>query len=92
MKSDFKARTITSRRSDNYGKKCAMDCGRPMLVGDTVIIMDAGRGVYVGRETLIHRECLLRWLLTTPMSRGAVAQEIERIRIDGSAVMELLGV
>jgi hypothetical protein len=84
--------SVKSHRSPHYGIKCAgARCGKPMRVGDTCIIFDAGPGVYVRRETGFHRRCLLDFLLATPMEKAHVESEVERIRIDGSAVLELLG-
>lgn len=90
--STMKSCSIKTARNPLYGKKCAAQgCAQPMRVGDTCILIDAGLGVYVGRETHFHRRCLLAFLLDTPMEKVGVEQEIDRIRLDGSSIMALLG-
>lgn len=88
----LKSVVVKTRKSSVYGGKCsAPKCNQPMRVGDTCIVFDAGAGVYVRRETYFHRRCLLDFLLATPMEKARVESEIDRIRLDGSSVMALLG-
>lgn len=84
--------SVSTSKSSVYDCKCAAPkCGTPMRVGDVCIAFDAGPGVYVNRQTYFHRRCLLDFILATPMEKAHVASEIDRIRLDGSAVMALLG-
>jgi hypothetical protein len=93
MGADITFEVVGKHRHPLYGKACSMPtCGKPFLVGDTVICVDKGRGVYVDRESLFHRRCLLAFVLSTPLEKPVVESEIERIRQGGSTVSELLGV
>jgi hypothetical protein len=85
---------IESTRHPLYGKTCDI-CNQPMRANQQAIVHDAGRGVYVQRETIWHRMCMeeftqRRW----PKGKNpekAVEAQIRRLRRNGSRVPALLG-
>jgi hypothetical protein len=91
---------IDTSQHPHYGKTCGI-CNQPMRVGQDALVYDAGRGMYVRRETIWHRDCMRIFLERewprTPKSRpqrrhgaGEVDKAIERLRAKGSRVPALL--
>lgn len=83
---------IDSSRHPLYGKTCGI-CNQPMRSGQEALVHDAGRGVYVQRETIWHRSCLRAFLERewpkTPKTEKT-DRAIEKLRKNGSRVPALL--
>lgn len=82
---------VANECNDAHGQRCCA-CPERFDVGDVVMVIDQGCGVYVDRFLGYHRRCMLAAVEVAPPEQDDLTAEMEALgRAPVSPLREILG-